>query len=71
MRSYFCREFILAKRNTSSSEGRSYVLSQEIVDEFPTASGLSAAEFRAILRELCTYSKIDGAGRWTLKDEFS
>jgi len=67
--SAFFREFIAAKRN--SNQGRIYVTTQEIVDEFPTVTGMSVVEFRAILRKICVFSKVNGVGRWNLKEEFS
>ena len=65
----FCREFMAAKRNTV--DGRNYVTTQEIVDEFPTAAGLTLPAFRAILQQISVFDKVDGVGRWTLRTEFA
>lgn len=57
------------QRNSVGSQG--HVTTQDILEEFSNKSGVPAATFRAILRELCQFTKVNGQGRWTLKDEFA
>lgn len=64
----FSREFLAMHRNSVASHG--HVTTQDILDEFSDKTGVPAATFRAILRELCHFTKVNSQGRWTLKDEF-
>lgn len=63
-----CREFIAAKRNMIGS--KNYVTTSEIVQEFSDSNPVTQATFKAILKAICYFNRVNGEGQWLLKPEF-
>lgn len=46
-------------------------MTQEILDEFgPRLPASDTAKFKAMLKSICDFEKVDGIGYWTLKNAF-